>query len=113
MLRSPITALARTAPRFARGYAKVAPIAVSRATSTGSRAAGTIKTDQGLELKTDLQKEVCASLCWCPVPRGSGQPDLDGAGDDADDLSNPASSAAKARTTTQRSYSAPAMPPVS
>ena len=58
MLRTSITAVTRAAPRHVRGIARVAPIAVSHATSTGSRAAGTIKTDQGLELKTDLQKEV-------------------------------------------------------
>lgn len=58
MLRTSIAAVTRAAPRHVRGIARVAPIAVSHATSTGSRAAGTIKTDQGLELKTDLQKEV-------------------------------------------------------
>ena len=58
MLRTSITVVTRAAPRHVRGIARVAPIAVSHATSTGSRAAGTIKTDQGLELKTDLQKEV-------------------------------------------------------
>lgn len=58
MLRTSLAAVARAAPRHVRGIARVAPIAVSHATSTGSRAAGTIKTDQGLELKTDLQKEV-------------------------------------------------------
>ncbi|GAA6026624.1 hypothetical protein JCM8202_001487 [Rhodotorula sphaerocarpa] len=58
MLRTSLSAVARAAPRYARSYAKVAPLATSKATSTGSRAAGTIKTDQGLELKTDLQKEL-------------------------------------------------------
>lgn len=62
MLRTSLSAVARAAPRYARGYAKVAPLATSKATSTGSRAAGTIKTDQGLELKTDLQKEVSLAL---------------------------------------------------
>lgn len=62
MLRSAIarTAVPARSAAFAarRTYVNLAPISNSRATSSGSRAAGHVKTDQGTEFKMDLQKEV-------------------------------------------------------
>lgn len=62
MLRSTIACTAAPARSAAfaarRTYVNLAPISTSRATSSGSRALGHVKTDQGNEFKMDLQKEV-------------------------------------------------------
>ena len=71
--------LARTVPRRvaaqvqARHLSTVSPIYTTTSTATGSRAAGTIKTDAGLELKMDMPKEVrspfLSSSSSAPPPR--------------------------------------------
>ncbi|BGP35385.1 hypothetical protein JCM10296v2_007221 [Rhodotorula toruloides] len=62
MLRSAIALTAAPARSLAlaarRTYVNLAPISTSHATSSGSRAAGHVKTDQGTEFKMDLQKEL-------------------------------------------------------
>ncbi|GAA5936540.1 hypothetical protein JCM3775_000848 [Rhodotorula graminis] len=56
--------LARTVPRrvvsqvHPRLLSTVSPIYTTTSTATGSRAAGTIKTESGLELKMDMPKEL-------------------------------------------------------
>ncbi|BGP51693.1 hypothetical protein JCM10450v2_007643 [Rhodotorula kratochvilovae] len=60
MLR-PTLSLARAVPRRAfvqaRGLASVSPLYTTTAVSKGSRAAGSAKTQSGLEIKMDLPKE--------------------------------------------------------
>ncbi|BGP43476.1 hypothetical protein JCM10449v2_007511 [Rhodotorula kratochvilovae] len=61
MLR-PTLSLARAVPRRAfvqaRGLASVSPLYTTTAVSKGSRAAGSAKTQSGLEIKMDLPKEL-------------------------------------------------------